>query len=138
MHIQAATLSSLVSRASAGFLFVAGIALLFGSDILLPRVVPDFPPTSAWLGQFVAAGWLAVANLNWVSRSALLGGIYGRPVVVTNLMLYTISALGSLRALGAGAAAPVVSVVAVPMTLLAVVYGALLLRGPFDRLGGER
>lgn len=138
MHTQAAPLSSLVSRASAGFLFVTGIALLFGSDILVPRAVPGFPPASAWLGQFIAAGWLAVANLNWVSRSALLGGIYGRPVVATNLTLFTISALGSLKALGAGAAAPVVGVVAVPMTLFAVVYGALLLRGPFDRLGGDR
>lgn len=138
MHTQTATLSSLVSRASAGFLFLAGIALLFGSDVLLPRLVPDFPPASAWLGQFIAAAWLGVANLNWLSRSSLLGGIYGRPVVATNLTLYTVSALGAVKALSAAAAPPGVWVAAVPMTLFAVVYGALLLRGPFDRLGGER
>jgi hypothetical protein len=138
MHTGPGTLSSLVSRTSAGFLFLAGIAFLFGSDILLPRLVPDFPPASAWLGQLVAAAWLGVANLNWLSRSALLGGIYGRPVVATNLTLYTIGALGSLKALGDGAAAPLVWTVAAPMATFAVVYGALLLRGPFDSLGGER
>jgi hypothetical protein len=131
------TLSALISRTSAGFLFLAGLALLFGSDRLLPLLVPGAPPASAWLGQFIAAAWLGVANLNWLSRSALLGGIYGRPVVATNLTLYTVSALGSLKALGAATAPPVVWLVAAPMAAFAVVYGALLLRGPFDLLGGE-
>ena len=65
---------------------------------------------------------------------SVLGGIYGRPVVLANLTLYFISARSLLRALAGGAASPGVWVVAGPAVALAVAYGARLLRGPFDPL----
>lgn len=126
-------ISSTLTRTSATFLAAAGVALLFAPDILLPALVPGFPPAGAWLGQLVAAAWLGVAALNWLQRSALLGGIYGRPVVFTNLVLYFVGALSVLRALLGGAPAALWLVV-VPMAAFGAAYGALLLRGPFDPL----
>jgi len=127
-------ISSVVSRVSAVVLLVGGVTLLFAPDVVLPAVVPAFPPAAMWLAQLLAAAWLGVAALNWLQRSALLGGIYGRPVVLTNGALYFISALSLLRALLDGTAPVVMWLVFIPLAALAVVYGALLLRGPFDPL----
>lgn len=127
-------ISSLLSRVSAAVLLVGGAALLFAPDALLPALVPGFPPAAAWLGQLLGAAWLGVAALNWSQRAALLGGIYGRPVVLANLALFFISALSLLRALLRDAAPAALWSLLVPLAVLAAVYGALLLRGPFDPL----
>jgi hypothetical protein len=126
-------ISSVISRVSALVLAVAGLPLLFASDLLLPQLLPGFPPNAAWVGQLIAAGWLSIALYNWNSRDTLLGGIYGRPAVNLNLVMYTISALalvkaGSTRAAGLS--------LAVPFSAMAIVYGSAMLRGPFDKAKG--
>jgi hypothetical protein len=127
-------ISSILSRSSAAVLLIGGAALLFAPDVLLPALVPGFPPAAAWLAQLLGAAWLGVAALNWLQRAALLGGIYGRPVVLANLALYFISALSLLRTLLRSAAPLTLWALLVPLALLAAAYGALLLRGPFDPL----
>ncbi|HEY0152822.1 MAG TPA: hypothetical protein VGB92_12550 [Longimicrobium sp.] len=127
-------ISSIVTRISAAVLLAGGLALLFASDVLLPVMVPGFPAEGAWLGQLLGAAWLGVAALNWLHRGALLGGIYGRPVVLANLVLYFVGALSLLRALVGSGVPRVMWGLAVPLALMAVVYGVLLLRGPLDPL----
>ena len=127
-------ISSTLSRVSATLLLACGAAFLFASDVLLPRLVPGFPSSAAWLGQLLGAAWLGVAALNWLQRNVLLGGIYGRAVVMANFALYFVSALSLLRALIGGTAPPAWWVACVIAGALAAVYGALLLRGPFDPL----
>jgi hypothetical protein len=129
-------ISSIVSRASAGVLAVAGAVLLFGSDIVLPRVVPGFPAGDAWFGQLVGAAWLAVAASNWLQRRSVLGGIYGRPVVFANLVLYFVSALSLLRALLAGVAPPLLWAAFLVAGVMAAAYGTLLVRGPLRPADG--
>jgi hypothetical protein len=124
-------ISKVVSSASAIFLGLSGAALLFASDVLLPRLIPGFPPNGAWLGQLMAGAWLGIAWLNWLQRATTLGGIYGRPLLMTNLIFYFVSALSMLRALLRGQP-PLLWIVFVPIAVLAIVYSVLLLRGPFD------
>ena len=126
--------SSLISRLSACVLFLGGATLLFAPDVILPALVPGFPPAAAWLGQLLGAGWLAVAALNWLQRSTVLGGIYGRPTVLANFTLYFVSALSLLRGLSTASTPLIVWVVSGAASALAVAYGALLFRGPFDDL----
>jgi hypothetical protein len=121
--------SSLVSRVSAFVLLLAGLALLFAPDVVLPRLVAGFPPAGVWLGQLLAAAWLGTAALNWVSQRAVLGGIYGRPVVLANVALYGVSALSLARAAVEPGGARLWTGCALA-TALAAVYGWLLLRGP--------
>ena len=132
-------ISSLITTASAAILFLGGIALLFASDVILPSVVPGFPAAASWIGQLLASAWLAVAMLNWSQRSRLIGGIHGRPVVLTNFALYFIGALVLLRAAREPGSAATLWWLATAAALMAVVYGALLVRGPFDPLksGGK-
>ncbi len=126
-------LSTLISRASAGVLAVGGLLLLFAPDVLLARFIPGSPPTGAWLAQLLAAAWLGLASLNWIGRGALLGGIYGRPVVAANAVSYFVGAMSLLKAAFGPGQPAVLWVLAAPLCLFAAIYGWLLLRGPFER-----
>ena len=136
-------ISSIVSRLSAALLLLGGLTLLFAADVVLPAIVPGFPPSAAWLCQLLAGAWLGLAAVNWLQRTAVIGGIYGRPIVMGNTALYLVSALSLLRALVDGAAPRAMWAPCAVALALAIVYGALLLRGPFDSLrvydagGGE-
>ena len=127
-------ISSRISRVSAFVLLLGGLPLLFASDAVLPVLVPGFPRDAAWLGQLLAAAWLGIAALNWLQRSALLGGIYGRATVSANVLVYVVSALSLLRALIGHTAPPVLWAVFMPLAALAATYTALMMRGPFDPL----
>jgi len=126
-------ISTQISRVSAVFLAVCGGGLLFASDEILPWLIPAFPPGAAWLGQTVAAGWLGVASLNWLSQSMLLGGIYGRQVVSTNATVYFITATVLLKVVARGDAHIAVWLLFVPVVILAGIYVWLLFRGPIER-----
>lgn len=125
-------ISTRLTSASAGFLLIGGLALLFASDVLLPCLHPELPASSAWLGQLVAAAWLAIANLNWWSRSVLLGGIYGRPLVLTNSVLYFITAMVVIRSVTRPDAHLALWLMLIPTALFAVAYAWLLFRGPLE------
>lgn len=122
--------STLVSRVSAAVLLLTGLALLFAPDAVLPRLIPDYPTTALWLGQLLGTAWLGVAALNWSSRATILGGIYGRPIVLANVAIYFIGALVMLSA-AARAKLPAAVWIAVALAVvLAVAYGWLFWRGP--------
>lgn len=114
-------------------LFLGGAILLFASDTVLPRVTPDVEPAATWPGELIGAGWLALAALNWLSRDSVLGGIYGRPIVIANVALYFITAMVLLRVAVEGGGPGMLWVVGGATLLLAGIYGWLLLRGPVDR-----
>ena len=123
--------STAITTSSAVVLATGGIALLFGSDVLLAPLVHAPMADLTVLGQLVAGGWLAMAWLNWNQRHLVIGGIYGRPIVLANFTLYLVSASSlAHRVMGGGTPAAVVSL-ALLFGLLTLVYTKLLLRGPF-------
>lgn len=124
-------MSSRLSRTSAAVLATAGLLLLFAADEIMPRVVIGFPASAAWVAELAAAGYLGLAMLNWTSRSALLGGVYGRPIVLANALCYFVSAMTLLRTASGGVTAHALWPMAVGAAILAAAYGWLLFRGPF-------
>lgn len=126
-------ISSMITRASAVLLLVCGLALLFAPDEIMPALAPGFPPSAAWFAQMLGAAWLGVAALNWSQRSKLIGGIYGRPMVYTNFILFFVGGLSMLKAWQAPGAPRMLGFAAAPVLLLAVGYGVLLFRGPLDQ-----
>ena len=109
---------------SMAVLGASGIVALFAPEVFLgaismANVVPHWPV------QLLAAAWLALAIFNWTTRGFTLGGIYGRPVVLTNFTFYFVAALSSLRPLLAGGRPGVILVVVV-CGIFAVAYGLLL------------
>lgn len=114
-----ASISAIISGAS-------GVVLLFAADMALPALTGQ-PSGAVWLAQLAGAAWLGMAALNWLSRGATLGGIYGRPVVIANVAAWFITSTVLLKApFGAGPVAALVP------GAFAALYGALLLRGPFE------
>jgi hypothetical protein len=107
--------------------------LLFAPDVVLPRLVAGFPPTGAWIGAVLASALLGLAALNWLARSQLLGGIYGRPVVAANSTFYFIAAIELLKVAGRRESSAALWIVAIVVAAFACVYGWLLLRGPVER-----
>ena len=129
--IRLAVISRVVSHASAIVLVAGGLAWLFAPDYAFSILDLSFPPGAEWFGQLLGAAWLGFAALNWIQRRAILGGVYGRPVVMANLFHYFIGSMVLIKAgqQGAGSVWPL----AVPFSALALAYGALLFRGPFDK-----
>jgi hypothetical protein len=126
-------ISTRIARASAALLLLGGLVLLFASDSILPRLIPNFPVAGAWLGQLMAASWLALGALNWLSQRQLIGGIYGRPVLMANAAFYFIVAMVLLKIVAQTAAPAALWIVFAPAILFAGIYGWLLFRGPFER-----
>ena len=125
--------STLISRASAGLFLVGGLGLLFAPDVTLPRLIPGYPETGLWLGQLLGAAWLALAVLNWLSRTNLLGGIYGRSVVMPNAAFYFIATMVLIKAVSAPSMPVWLWIVVIPTALMAGMYSWLLFRGPMTR-----
>lgn len=78
---------------SAAVLAALGIAASFAPQELLGAF--GAPPAAAAVlaVQLLGAAWLALAMLDWMSRGAVIGGIYGRPLVVANLTGFAISTI---------------------------------------------
>jgi hypothetical protein len=70
---------------SALCLGAAGLLLLFAPRETGDALVPAAAGADAVL-QLLGAAFLGFAMMNWTARGAALGGIYGRAVVVGNLM----------------------------------------------------
>lgn len=82
---------------------IPGAVLLFASDVLLSRGGQSSASTAQWLAGELGAALVAFALLNWFQRYSLLGGIYGRPLLLANLLLLsnaTFSSIGRWRAHG--------------------------------------
>ncbi len=126
-------ISSLTSRSSAGFFALGGLAMLFAPDLVLSTLLPGFPASGLWLAQLLGAAWLGLAWMNWINRSVLLGGIYARAVVGANAVCYFVGASSLLKVLTQGAQPAALWIFEALMLAFALVYGWLLLRGPFER-----
>lgn len=85
--------------------------------------------------SLAAGGLLAVAVLDWTGRTAIYGGIYGRPIVLANLVLALTGGLALLRVQMDAPDAPLLGWVPVALLALHGLGFGLLLLG---RVGGPR
>ena len=85
--------SRLLMTVSAGVLAALGLAATFLPQELLARLglAPDAP--LVLLVQVLGALWLGFAMLDWMARGSAIGGIYGRPLVVGNLLHFASASL---------------------------------------------
>jgi hypothetical protein len=118
-------MTRLLATASALILGVGGFALLFAADEVMERAgAPG--AFAAVVAQCLGGAWLALAVATWITRGSPQGGIYGRPIVLANSWVYTITALVCLRAYWVSTAVSVVGLTAVAFALL---YAYVLFRG---------
>jgi hypothetical protein len=119
----------LLQTLSMAVLGACGIVGLFAPEVLL-SAISMAEVTPHWPVQLLAAAWLALAIFNWSTRGFAMGGIYGRPVVLTNFTFYFVAAMSTVRPV-LFAPRPGPLVVLVVFGVFAVAYGLLLFaRGP--------
>jgi hypothetical protein len=113
---------------STAVLATCGIVTLFAPEVFLSAIgMANITPH--WPMQLLAAAWLALAIFDWMTMGFTMGGIYGRPVVMTNFTHYFVGALSSLRpALATGRPGPIG--VTLIFGIFAVAYGLLLFASP--------
>lgn len=119
-------MTRLLATSSAVLLGLAGATLLFAADVVVGE---GASPAGVVIGQLLGAAWLALAAATWLARGAVLGGIYGRSIVMANTWVFMISALVCVRASWMGTAVWVTGAVA---AVFAVLYAYLLFRGPLE------
>ena len=108
---------------SAVLYFLAGVAALFVPQELLSygEAVPSALTVS--LLQAVGAAFLGFGMLNWLSRYSLVGGIYGRPIVVANFAHAFAAAALLVKAVPRGNGSPLAWAALGIYGVLAVLFG---------------
>ena len=116
--------------ASAVVLGALGLVATFLPDEALRAAGVAPVPFLKLVVQVAGALYLGFSVLDWMARDNLIGGIYGRPVAIANLMHFGSAALSMLKILAAsrelGSLWPLTAV----YTALAVAFGLVLLRSP--------
>lgn len=82
----------------AGALYgILGLAFTFAPAELLAVLGVPASPVATWLGQVLGAALAALAFLDWFLRFTQMGGIHGRPLLVTNLSFLSITCFASVK-----------------------------------------
>lgn len=79
--------------ASALFLGAMGVGLSFWPQELLLFFDMDVLPMTVLIMQLAGSLYLSLAILNWMSKSTLIGGGYGRPLLIANLIHFKVSSI---------------------------------------------
>ncbi|MBK9759685.1 MAG: hypothetical protein IPO90_06870 [Flavobacteriales bacterium] len=116
--------------ASAFFMAAIGLALTFAPQEILHRFDSDATSWEQTLAQLCGALYCAFALMNWTAKSLLLGGIYGRPIVIGNLVHFTMGALLLLKMSSAPSDEPVRWVLISAYAVFAVVFGYVMMTHP--------
>jgi hypothetical protein len=120
-----------IMTVSAIYLALMGIILSF-----MPNEVAEFiglqnSKTIQLILQIAGAQYFAMALLNWMKRTSVIGGIYNRPVSITNYTHYLIGTLASWKLLLGKADLPMAFwVLAAFYLIFAVLYGFIFYRNP--------
>lgn len=90
-------LSKIIISATAAVYGIHGIALLFASELTAGFFGVELNKELTFAAQFFAGALLGMVVLNWYNRASIVGGIYGRPLVMMNLTYGLIAFLSGAR-----------------------------------------
>lgn len=112
----------------AGILVAMGIALTFLPAEVGATVIG--PGTSEIILALLGSALFGLGYLNWLTRQAPIGGIYGRPVLIANLVHFVVGGLALVRYCLAESVSQWLWCIAVVYVAGMVFYGALMFYGP--------
>ena len=104
-----------------------GLALTFAADEATAGLGAAPSPWLSWFGQLLGAALLGLAFANWFQRFSAVGGIYGRPLLMTNLIFTMTSSFASLAA-WRHHGGQVFAIAAITLGALAAAFGSRLFR----------
>lgn len=115
---------------SAASLALLGIGASFFPQELLAQLGSDAPDRAVLAVQVLGAAFIGMATLNWMSRGAHLGGIYGRPITMTNFFHFAIGATVLVKAAISQGFAIEVTALAAVYALFSAWFGLVLFKHP--------
>jgi len=119
--------SKLAMTSASIVLGAAGLLLIFLPQEMASTL--EWSEDSAVLLQLIGASYFGFAMLNWMARGTLVGGIYGRPIVIGNLTHFLIGASIMVRQAIATPSTLVV-VAAVIYIAFALIFGYMMTHHP--------
>lgn len=119
----------LLMTAAAMTLGIAGIALTFIPEEILRLNGLESNKSLQILLQMLGALYFAFAMLNWMTRTSLIGGIYGRPIVLANFTHCFVGGMALTKAAIGDPGLPS-GMLAGLYAIFAVSFGMILLRHP--------
>jgi hypothetical protein len=132
----AVTFPRLLMTASAVFLLLLGVPCMFAPDIVLAHLVGSTSMAAEMLVQLAGALYVGFAALNWMSRGSLMGGIYGRPVSIGNLLHFVAGAFTLVKAAPAMPEPVAAWVVAILYALCAAGFARVVFHNPLPTSSG--
>lgn len=124
------TFSRLLMTLSASVLAIMGAIGTFLPAELLAWLGMQASAVLVLLVQAHGASLLGFAMLNWTGRGMTLGGIYGRPVVLGNLMHFGAGGIGAMKLVLAHSEATRLWPLAASYVVFAIGFGILMFRAP--------
>ena len=77
--------------------FVAGILLIFIPEELLSWTDGNAGEAAILAVSLLGTAMLGFGMLNYMGRNAIYGGIYGKPILLSNLIFHTIATVNLLK-----------------------------------------
>lgn len=118
--------------ASALVLGALGVALTFAPDAAVRWLGGAPTPGVVLLGQIAGALYVGFAAFDWMTRRNLLGGIYGRPALVANLVHFLSAGIALAKGAVRNPEIAVLWPLAAVYAVLAAGFGVVLFRHPLD------
>lgn len=120
----------LLMMTSALVMAVIGLALSFAPEEVSVAVGVGTSEPSTIVLQLCGALYCGFALMNWMAKGTVLGGIYGRPIVIGNLVHFTVGGLAIMKMASTGPAHAFWWVLAGGYILLAALFGYVMFTHP--------
>lgn len=125
--------SKVLLSTSALFLGILGIAGTFIPAELLHLVEKEPVPEFVIVIQIMGGLYLGFALLNWMNRTAPMGGIYGKPVAMANLLHFLVVGLMLIKEAIQGDLGNAFIFLSVLYSAFALGFASTLFFDPFSR-----
>lgn len=122
--------SRILMIASAVLLAAVGLLLSFAPEETLVFMGQAAPGPVPVLLQLAGALYLGFAIMNWTAKGSVLGGIYGRAIVLGNFLHFAMGALALLKMASRGTVGPALWIAVACYAVFAILFGRLLFSSP--------
>ncbi len=116
--------------ASAAVLAALGLLLSFAPEETLAYLGQPATGAVPVLLQLAGALYLGFAVMNWTAKGSVLGGIYGRAIVLGNFLHFTMGALALLKAAIDPGLGTIIWVLTGIYAVFALLFGRMLFTHP--------
>jgi hypothetical protein len=107
-----------------------GLGLIFLPVEIVSAIGAGAAPAGVWMAQITGAALFALSQLNWMQRFAKVGGIFGRPVLIPNVVFATVAFFASVRSWRRDPERIEIAVAAAVLAVLGLLFAMRLLARP--------